>query len=148
MPGERARLEYGMDALGIEQVMELIKKSMGTVEGLRTLATLFPESIMPTPNTKYCVRCEKTYDDRFLSQSVCQIPHAEEECMRHGHRYNQWQHCQECGKTFDVTCNIPGVDDPNEHRIMDEGEWCFEGEHVPDDNLTVNDRTYKTLEFR
>jgi hypothetical protein len=87
MPGERARLEYGIDALGSEQVVALIKKSMGTLEGLRTVATLFPDAIMPAPNTKYCVRCKNIYDDRFLSQRLCQIPHPEGECNNERDKY-------------------------------------------------------------
>jgi hypothetical protein len=130
MPGERARLEYGIDALGSEQVIELIKKCMGTVEGLRTVATLFPESIMPIPNTKYCVRCKKTYDDRFLSQRLCQIPHPEDECIAHRDKYRSWNQCEQCEKTFDVTGEYLFG---SKYCIMDKGKWCFEGEHVSDD---------------
>jgi hypothetical protein len=133
MPGERSRLEYGIDALGSEQVVALIKKSMGTLEGLRTVATLFPDSIMPAPNTKYCVRCKKTYDDRFLSQRLCQIPHPEGECNAERDKYRSWKHCGRCDKTFYVT----GEYNFGKDRIIDEGEWCFEGEHVPDDALVA-----------
>jgi hypothetical protein len=133
MPGERGRLEYGIDALGSEQVVALIKKSMGTLEGLRTVATLFPDSIMPTPNTKYCVRCKKTYDDRFLSQRLCQIPHPEGECNNERDKYRSWKHCEKCDKTFYVT----GEYNFGRDFIPDEGEWCFEGAHVPDVDLTV-----------
>lgn len=133
LPGERARLEYGIDALGSEQVVELIKKSMGTLEGLRTVATLFPDSIMPAPNTKYCVRCKKTYDNRFLSQRLCQIPHPEGECNAVRDKHRSWKHCEKCDKTFYVT----GEYNFGKDRIIDEGEWCFEGEHLPDDSLAV-----------
>jgi hypothetical protein len=136
MPGERARLEYGSNALGSVQVVKLIKKSMGTVAGLRTVATPFPVAAMPVPSTKYCVRCEETYDERFLSQRLCQIPHPADQCHTDRDKHRFWEHCEKCDKTFK---NVTGEYNFGKDRIFEEGKWCFEGEHVSDENVVVLD---------
>jgi hypothetical protein len=47
MSGERERIEFGIDTLGPEQVVAWLKLTMKTAEGrLRTVASIFPESVM------------------------------------------------------------------------------------------------------
>ena len=80
MPGERARVEYGLEALSHEDIQRQLQASCKTVQGLRALTVIFPESVMPAPQSKYCVRCHKNYDERYPDQKVCRVEHPFDFC--------------------------------------------------------------------
>lgn len=129
MPGERDRIEYGLKALSKSEIKKHLEASCLTVEGLRAMAVLFPETIMPRPQTKHCVRCKEQYDDRNREQKVCRMEHPYEfQHTRWDGSKISWQHCYRCDGDF----GVPG----HYHRGPDDvGEWCFQGEHTQDENL-------------
>lgn len=128
MPGERERISYGLDALTPAELKNLLKKSLDMVAGLRELVKIFPESVMPVPNTKNCVRCHKAYDERYASQRICRVRHPMDMVRTEweGSKVS-WNHCERCDKEF-------GPKAP-----YDEGEWCFEGEHTQDEELVQDE---------
>jgi hypothetical protein len=131
MPGERARIGYGLKALSDREIRECLSKSIKTVESLGAMAKIFPESVMPTPNTKYCVRCQKNYDERFPQQKVCRMEHDGKFC------HTKWdgQHCYRCDGDFDLPDHYRGRNAPD-----DVGKWCFEGEHTQDEDVVKEEK--------
>lgn len=129
MPGERSRIEYGLKAMTHDEIQKHLEDSCKTVEGLRCMAVLFPQSIMPSPQTKTCVRCHKKYDERYADQRVCRVEHPSEHCNTKwdGSKIS-WQHCYRCDNDFDVPDCYYG-----RNRPYDSGKWCFEGEHTQDE---------------
>lgn len=136
MPGERARIEYGLKALSRDEIHRQLEASCKTVEGLRALTTIFPESIVPVPQTKYCVRCKKNYDERYPDQKVCRLSHPYQFCNTEwdGSKIS-WQHCYRCDGDFGV---------PDYYRKKNGpygvGEWCFQGEHTQDEALVEEEK--------
>jgi hypothetical protein len=130
LPGERTRLEHGLTSSTAEEVLAMIRTRLGTVDGLRAAAQLFPPSLMPTKIVRYCQRCEKEWDPQFPAQSRCRIEHPYD-CVS-----TQWEgskvsysHCSECGEDFN------GEGTSNVRRLrgipsIHEKSWCFEGAHI------------------
>jgi hypothetical protein len=134
MPGERARIEYGLKALSRDEIHRQLEASCKTVEGLRALTTIFPESIVPVPQTKYCVRCKKNYDGRYSEQKVCRLRHTHQLCHTEwdGSKVS-WEHCYRCDGDF-------GIPDFYRKSPYDVGEWCFQCEHTQDETLIEEEK--------
>lgn len=133
MPGERARIEYGLSgALSDQEIKKCLNDACKSVEGLRALAVVFPESCVPVPQTKYCVRCKEHYDERFQEQKVCRMEHPYEHCSTEwdGSKIS-WQHCYRCDGDF----GVPDSYQRRRNAPYDVGEWCFQGEHTQDESL-------------
>lgn len=103
------------------------KKQIKCAEEFSTIAYTFPESVMPTPDTEYCVRCNKHYDLAYPSQRICRIRHPAD---RHSTIWKYWKHCERCDKPFDMSELNRG-----RHNVPESGEWCLEGEHTQDEDL-------------
>jgi hypothetical protein len=59
MPGERARIEHGLKNFEAETVVQLLRSGLGTLDGLRAAAVLFPRDVFPPPSIQHCRRCGK-----------------------------------------------------------------------------------------
>ena len=132
MPGERERIEYGLENLNAKEVIKALKEKVKSVEGLKAVAAVFSNDVMPLPQMKHCVRCNKDYDDQFPEQCVCRIMHPEH-CtseMWDGSK-KSWEECERCGKSF----NCSGFHHWDRRAVEDEGVWCFEGGHTNDEAL-------------
>jgi hypothetical protein len=122
---QRARIDYRLGALSDTKIKQRLGASCKTVEGLRAMAVLFPESIMPTPQTKWCVRCKKHYDDRYDEEKVCRLEHRSELCNTVRYGSFSWEHCLRCTVHF-------------EDKKID--QLRFEGKHTQDDYLSCGRR--------
>ncbi len=101
LPGERERIDYGLKNISAEAVVKLLKSTAQSVDGLRQLAALFPERVMPTPSVMRCLRCDKDYDPRYCAKLACKVRHPEE-CVyeRWNGSKKSWDECGQCEKTF------------------------------------------------
>ena len=136
MPGERARIEYGLKSLSAQDVVKQLSTAAQRLDGLRHLSALFPPSKMPTPSVQHCVRCDTDYDPQFASQRVCRVEHPHDACrtMWEGSK-KSWQECSRCGKTF----GCDGMHSWDRRAVEDQGEWCFEGEHTTDEAVVEDE---------
>ncbi len=127
LPGERERIDYGLKHLSAEAVVKHLTSIAHSVDGLRQLAALFPESVMPKPSVMHCLRCDTDYDPRYCSNKVSH-PEADVSQRWNGSK-KSWDECGRCGKTF----NCDGMHGMDRRAVMDEGPWCFEGKHTTDE---------------
>lgn len=126
LPGSRARIENGLNAMTAAELKKHLEAASKTVEGLRALTTIFPVSAMPEPQQQHCVRCQTTYDPGYPSQRICRMIHPEN-FVEHARRHDSWDHCFRCDNDF----NVP--------RWPGRNVWCFEGEHTQDIKRVENE---------
>mmetsp|Transcript_20682 Transcript_20682/g.44925 ORF Transcript_20682/g.44925 Transcript_20682/m.44925 type:complete len:304 (+) Transcript_20682:32-943(+) len=130
-PGERKRIEYGLEKLSGEEVVRILKNQAKTVEGLKALVQVFKADVMPSRKEEQCGRCNKKYDPQIPADRICQIEHPYDKVNTEWDTSKKsWSHCRQCDKTFGLdgyhSCGKRGRDDPEE-----EGDYCYEGQHVP-----------------
>ena len=136
LPGERARIEYGLETLPAEEIVQHLSATVQSLDGLRKLVEVFPTSVMPNPALQYCVRCGKNYDMQILSQRVCRVEHPDSAVRtKWDTSKKSWDECERCGKTF----NCHGFHYADRRAVEDEGPWCFEGEHTADEELVAEE---------
>lgn len=134
LPGERQRIQHGLEKLGAEAVFEILKTRVETLDGLKALVQVFPTEIMPPKVSERCGRCQKDYDPQISSDRRCRIEHPYDKVRTEWDTSKKsWSCCGRCGKTFHLdgfhSWGKRKRDDP-----YDEGEYCFDGEHVPEKN--------------
>lgn len=131
LPGERKRIEYGLEKLTGEEIVAILKNQAKTVEGLKALAQVFTSDVMPTRKEEQCGRCNETYDPQIPADRICRIEHPDSRVSQKWDTSKKsWQHCRQCDKTFGLdgyhSSGKRRRDDPEE-----EGDYCYEGEHIP-----------------
>ena len=132
LPGERERIDYGLRHLSAETVVKHLTSIAHSVDGLRQLAALFPESVMPKPSVMHCLRCDTDYDPRYCPKLACKVSHPEAAVSQNWDGSKKsWDECGRCGKTF----NCDGMHGMDRRAVKDEGPWCFEGEHTTDQDV-------------
>ena len=139
MPGERARIEYGLKNHKVEDVMLLLHSGLGTLQGLRAAAALFPPAVFPPPSIRHCRRCGEDYDLNIPAQLVCKLEHPDEDVRRvwddSKHSYSE---CNKCGKTFDLD-GYSSMGRKRKNDPCEEGQYCWEGEHKAEDESSSDD---------
>lgn len=139
MPGERARIEYGLTKREAGDVVKLLLSGLRTVDGLRAAATLFPPSAFPPPSIRHCRRCGADYDLNIPAQLACQLEHPEDHVRTHWEDSKHcYEECGKCGKTF----NLQGYSDFGYRKRSDPtegGPYCWEGTHKPEDESSSDD---------
>lgn len=129
MPGERERLEYGMSKMSSSQIIAILRKAIGSVDGLQNVGAIFTRNVMPPKQAKHCARCKEDYGPQFVEDNVCRIYHPSEatRTMWDGSK-KSWEHCERCGGNFD----LDGFHSWGRNDVSDDGDYCFEGEHTSD----------------
>ena len=139
MPGERARIEYGLTNQKAEDVIRLLHAGLGTLDGLRAAAVLFPPAVFPPPSMRHCRRCGKDYDLNIPEQLACQLEHPYDEVSRRWddskHSYSE---CSKCGKTFDLD-GYSSIARKRKHDPYEQGPYCWEGQHKGEDESSSDD---------
>ena len=139
VPGERARLEEGLDKLDAEDVVRILKGKLKTVEGLRLLSEVFDKQIMPARKCEKCLRCGDEFDSRFKKERICRVPHPYS-CVNTEWASSKvsWDHCTMCDKDFHKRGgNKRGWDDDEKE---DGEDYCFEGEHTTDQSVVDEEK--------
>eukprot|EP00750_Incisomonas_marina_P030157 INCI7322.1.p1 GENE.INCI7322.1~~INCI7322.1.p1 ORF type:complete len:170 (+),score=35.29 INCI7322.1:117-626(+) len=129
IPGERQRIEHGLRIMKAERVVDLLLDNLNTMEGLRHAAALITVSSMPAPQTRHCVRCDKSYDPQYAEARVCRMLHPDQKVRQEwdGSKIS-WYNCRRCNGNFDGH-NKSDCDD----------EWCFVGAHTADAELVKDE---------
>ena len=129
MPGERARIEHGLENVEADKVVLLIRSRLSTLDGLRAAAVLFPRDVFQLPCIRHCLRCGEDYDLNIPAQRVCRLTHP------HDHVSRQWSdskhsysECSKCGKTFDLD-RYSSFGRKRKQDPYEQGPYCWEGEH-------------------
>ena len=123
MPGERARMEHALTNRSAEDVVDLLRSRLGTLDGLRAAAALFPADVFPPPSMRHCQRCGKDYDLHIPAQLVCKLDHPDGQVStRWESSKRSYSECGTCGKTFDH--HGYGSEESDE-----DGAYCWQGEH-------------------
>jgi hypothetical protein len=125
LPGEHECNDYRLKQLSAESVVNHLTSIAHSVDGLRQLAALFTERVMPKPSVRHCIRCDMDYDPQYCSKLACKVSHPEavvSQCWIGSKK--SWDECRQCRNTFNC-CGMHGF-------VDDEGPWCFKGEHTPD----------------
>lgn len=139
MPGERERIQCGLSKRKDEDIVRLLKEASITCDGLKALTKIFPKEVMPPKSTTICGRCKKEYDPQIPGDNVCREEHPDERCKTMWDTSKKsWQHCRRCGKDF----GLDGFHSWGKRRRdepIDEGAFCFETTHVPEDEYDSND---------
>mmetsp|Transcript_43105 Transcript_43105/g.84703 ORF Transcript_43105/g.84703 Transcript_43105/m.84703 type:complete len:305 (+) Transcript_43105:111-1025(+) len=146
LPGERDRIEHGLSKRSTDEIMNFLKESIATVDGLEALTKVFPVEKMPVKKTTKCGRCKKEYDPSISSDQVCRMEHPYEKVgTEWDGSKKSWDHCRQCNKTFNLngfhSWGKRGRNDP-----YDEGEYCYVDTHVPEEGyVACNDQTIQML---
>jgi len=120
-------VEHGLKKLSASQVVVLVHKALGSVEGLRHANSLFLAAVIPLPSLAYCVRCDEEYDPQFADERICQMDHPHQMVSTEwdGSKI-RWDHCRKCDGVF------------KGHNKSDcNDEWCFEGDYASDEDAVA-----------
>ena len=93
LPSERDRIDHGLAQMSPKDIVSRLIADVGvSVDSLRHLAELFPESVMPTKREERCLRCGKQFDPNFNSDDACTMPHVNSRQMWDGSK-KSWYEC-------------------------------------------------------
>ena len=131
-PGERARITALLAGKTYEEIADALQAALKTFAGLSSLTALFPaspSSALPSPTLKTCGRCSTDYDPNGNPASlVCRKYHPDDSVnMVWESSKKCYSECGDCGRTF----GLDGYNSWTKNGPREEGDTCYETEHVP-----------------
>lgn len=138
LPGERGRITNALDRLPPKEVVQLVRDSLRSIDGLRAIAAhIFPPEIAPAPNVLHCLRCDEDFDPAFAGRNACKMLHPDDfvkTCWDGSKK--SWRHCRRCDANF----HLDGFHSCGKQSMSDDGEYCFQGEHTTDPTVVAEEK--------